>query len=186
MTPSIAASQSPPRWHLLYYALAAFDVLIVLASLYLSLQIMNIYSRSVEVNQEWAQRLEAYADLGRLAQAVNAPGNDVFDTQDTPTESAKMRAAQAAFHTRMADLRREVDQHLTPSVATTITRHFDAVQTAMTAMMREEELIFSYFSQRRARSRATHGNDGSQVRRGQRCAGSPARPCRNYSNRQCA
>jgi len=39
-----------PKWHLVYFALAAFDILTVSGSLYLNHNIMNIYKDSVDVN----------------------------------------------------------------------------------------------------------------------------------------
>ena len=86
-----------PRWHLVYLALAAFDLLTVLISLSLSHNLMAVYTRSVEVNTEWAQRVSAISHLGDLAQAANAPGNDIFDTHDLPAERARRDVAVAAF-----------------------------------------------------------------------------------------
>src|SRR5712691_6003923 len=104
-----ARSRGPrPGWHRLYYVLAAFDVLTVVLSLLVSHQIRGIYANSVEVNQVWGQRLSDFSDLGQLAQGVNAPGNDVFDTLDVESESAKMRAALAVFDERVASLHADV------------------------------------------------------------------------------
>lgn len=66
-----------PRWHLLYYVLAGFDLLTISISLYLNHRLAGIYAESVHVNQAWAQRLDRYAKLGELANAVNATANDV-------------------------------------------------------------------------------------------------------------
>ena len=62
------------RWHVVYYLLAAFDVLTVTASLLLSFRLLGIYQRSVADNQEWAGHLDEYAELQRLAGNVNAAG----------------------------------------------------------------------------------------------------------------
>ena len=42
-------------WHVVYFALAAFDVLAVASGLYLSHRIMTIYTDSVTENRLWAQ-----------------------------------------------------------------------------------------------------------------------------------
>jgi two-component system NtrC family sensor kinase len=84
-----ATPKSRPKWHLIYYALAAFDLVTVSGSLYLNHQIMGIYSESVEVNQRWANRLGELTKLGELAQKTNAPGNDVFDNRNTKVERVK-------------------------------------------------------------------------------------------------
>ena len=56
-----------PKWHLIYFALAAFDLLAVASSLYLNHQIMGIYRGSVEANQVWANRVSELTELSRLA-----------------------------------------------------------------------------------------------------------------------
>lgn len=93
-----------PKWHLIYYMLAAFDVLAVSTGLYLTHRFVGIYTRSVEVNQIWAQRLAEYSRVGQLAAAVNAPGNDVFDSHDDTAEAAKTRAALGIWKERMTGL----------------------------------------------------------------------------------
>src|SRR5918992_182550 len=85
----------PPKWHYLYFVLAALDLIAVCAGLYLSHSIMTIYERSVAANQTWAERVFAYSHLGELASAVNAPGNDVFDSREVDLESASMEAMLA-------------------------------------------------------------------------------------------
>ena len=95
-----------PRWYRLYYLLAAFDLFTVALALFLNHETRSTFARSVAVNQVWDQRLAAYSELGELAAAVDAPGNDVFDSLDVPGESARMRAARAAFDERFVALRR--------------------------------------------------------------------------------
>ena len=71
-----------PRWHRLYLLLAAFDVLTVCASLYLNHRLIEIHTAYLVIAGQ-------FADLRRLAGAANAPGNDVFDTHDVPSERAR-------------------------------------------------------------------------------------------------
>ena len=133
---------SGPR---IYYLLAAFDVLTVSASLYLNHRIMEIYLRSVEVNQEWAARMAEYSDLGRLAADVNAPGNDVFDSHDVPLESARMQGALRAFEERLGSLRTRLRQSVPYDEAARLHECMNEVEQAMDEMVSETRLIFSYF-----------------------------------------
>jgi signal transduction histidine kinase len=133
-----------PKWHYLYFVLAAFDVFTVCAGLYLTHSIMSIYSRSVEVNQTWAERVLAYSHLGELAAAVNAPGNDVFDSDDVETENARMRAAMQAFDLNLAKLRAEAQMNLAPTDAQPLIAHLERVSAAMDSMTGEAQLIFSF------------------------------------------
>jgi PAS domain S-box-containing protein len=138
---------SRPRWHRLYYLLAAFDLFTVVLSLALNHQTRDVFAHSVEVNQIWGQRLADYSELGELAAHVNAPGNDVFDSLDPVAESARMHAAQTAFDGRFAALREELVSHVRATQAARILGDFDAVAAAMAEMTAEAELIFSYHAQ---------------------------------------
>src|SRR3954462_13916674 len=89
------------QWHRVYYLLAAFDVLTVSMSLWVNTRIMAIYRASIEVNRAWDELLHDPSALGRLAGAVNAPGNDVFLSGDVQAESAKARRAWTAFAARL-------------------------------------------------------------------------------------
>src|SRR5918992_2038618 len=135
----------PPKWHYLYFVLAALDLIAVCAGLYLSHSIMTIYERSVAANQTWAERVFAYSHLGELASAVNAPGNDVFDSREVDVENARMQAAREVFDAKLAVLREELRTNLTPSEAAPLLARLDNVGVAMEAMLAEARLIFSYF-----------------------------------------
>jgi len=145
--PPAMAPQSRAHWlrgPLVYYLLAAFDVLTVSASLYLNHRIMQIYVRSVQVNQEWAQRMSDYRELGELAAAVNAPGNDVFDSADVSAEAVRMQRARVSFQQRMAVLRADL-AHVPAGDAQALRARMDQIEQAMAEMTREAGLIFSYF-----------------------------------------
>jgi PAS domain S-box-containing protein len=140
------------KWHRLYYLLAAFDLFTVVLSLVLNHQTHSIFARSVEVNQDLGKRLTDYAELAQLAQAVNAPGNDVFDTLDVPGESAKMRAALRAFEEKQAAIYQDVRANEPKFRGTDVDdfeQDFSRLNRAMTGMTDEAELIFSYFADNR-------------------------------------
>jgi PAS domain S-box-containing protein len=133
-------------WHVIYYVLAAFDVLTVSASLYLSDRVFDSYNHAVEQNQEWARHVDEYAELQRLAAAVNAPGNDVFDTHDVVAESARMARARVAFATRLTQLRRHLFDVHPDSDGRELLARFDALDEAMSEMTTEAETIFAEFA----------------------------------------
>jgi signal transduction histidine kinase len=147
-TPPAASSDHRPRrvrWHVVYYLLAAFDVLTVTASLVLSFRLLDIYQRSVADNQEWASHLDEYAELQRLAGDVNRPGNDVFDSHDPAGERKQLEAARAAFDRRLDDLRRHVGEaHRTD--APLLLRRFEAVEAAMAEMAAEAAVTLDEFA----------------------------------------
>src|SRR5574341_1358999 len=93
-----------PKWHLLYYVLAAIVTLTICGSLYLNHSVREIYQESVAVNQEWAQRHSRLLELAQLAQDVNAPGNDIFDSHDADKERAQRDEALARFEAQLVQL----------------------------------------------------------------------------------
>lgn len=143
--PKVSQQEKRPKWHYIYFLLAAFDLLTVSASLYLNHRLMLIYTASVTVNQEWAVRLGRYATLSQLAGAVNAPGNDVFDSHDVPGESARLHSALAQFTTALEVAREELQTIAPQQEATLLRQNLDSVHVSMTAMVAEANLIFSYF-----------------------------------------
>jgi len=136
-----------PRWHLVYLALAAFDLLTVLITLSLSHNLMAMYTGAVEVNTEWAQRVKAISHLGDLAQAVNAPGNDVFDTHDVPAERTHRDAAIKVFNAHMATVTADLAARTSSDEQARIGGALDVTRDAMVDMTAEAERIFAYFEQ---------------------------------------
>jgi len=63
-----------PKWHIIYYALAAFDLLAVSSSLYLSHEIMGTYRGSVKENHVWADRVSALTKLWPSRTENQCPG----------------------------------------------------------------------------------------------------------------
>jgi PAS domain S-box-containing protein len=133
------------RGPLLYYLLAGFDVVTVSASLYLNHRIMRIYTDSVAGNQEWAQRMADYSDLGGLAARVNAPGNDVFVSLDVAGESARMQQALQAFEARLRELRAQLGALAGRAGVTPLLAGMDEIELATREMVAESRQIFAHF-----------------------------------------
>src|SRR3954471_13491384 len=125
------------QWHRVYYLLAAFDVLTVSMSLWVNTRIMSIYRASIEVNKAWDELLHDSSELGRLAAAVNAPGNDVFESGDVEAEAEKVRRAWPAFDARLTELRAGLRANARAGQAGTLLRDLDATRAATAAMARE-------------------------------------------------
>jgi signal transduction histidine kinase len=121
--------------------LVAFDVFTVSISLYLNNRIVSIYTKSVQVNQGWADRLHEASELGQLAATANAPGNDVFETQDVEVESRKMQAAVRAFKAQGTALHDSLEGM---GQAEPLLETLAAVQAAMADMVVEADRIFTH------------------------------------------
>ena len=133
------------KWHLVYFALAAFDVLTVTGSLYLTHRILGIYIGSVDINEQWVERRALYSELGQLATQVDAPGNDVFDTHDVEAETERRDRALVLFEERMREARAELIANVPSDQAAPLLASLDRVTAAMREMVAEADLIFHYF-----------------------------------------
>lgn len=120
-----------PTWHRIYFLLAAFDVLTVCLALFLSHQLMDIYTESVATNAEWVTRGNGYAKLGALAADVNAPGNDIFDSHDVALESRRMSQAKGEFDAQMALARRELRAQVPEPARSALGKRLDDVVAGM-------------------------------------------------------
>lgn len=133
------------EWHRIYYALAVFDVFVVLMSLYLTHQIIATFNHSVATNLDWERRLDRYLALGELAAAVNAPGNDVFDTRQVLVEANRTEVELQTFRQQMNELRTDARTNLNAEQAALLLKDLDAVDIAMNEMVAEARQIFALF-----------------------------------------
>jgi PAS domain S-box-containing protein len=125
--------------------LAAFNLLALGVGLDLRHRLMAIHTESVRINREWSNRLGSYSELGRLAEAVFAPGGDVFDTLDGPSEAANLDREIARFAAKMRELREDATSRVPTSETETLLQKLDAVQDAMDQLTGEARLILSSF-----------------------------------------
>jgi signal transduction histidine kinase len=140
------SSDGVPRWHLVYFALAAFDLVTILLSLALTHNLMNIHAGSVETNKEWAARVGSMTELAEYAQNVNAPGNDIFDTGDVRGERARRDVAMESFEAHLTAVRTELQANVEPSRRAPIMAQLDAVAGSMTEMNAAADSIFARFA----------------------------------------
>jgi signal transduction histidine kinase len=110
---------------------------------------MEVYGRSVAVNQVWVERALQYAELGELAAAVNAPGNDIFVSRDAAAEERRLHAALHAFELRFRQVRGEIEGHAPEEEAAPILEQLDAVGSAVRRMAAEAGRIFVDFEAHR-------------------------------------
>ena len=135
-----------PKWYLLYFVLALFDLMTVCTTLYLNHRLMIIYADSVQVNHEWAEQLNRFDELGQLASNVNAPGNNVFDSHNVPVESAQMNAALEQFNAALTIARAGLARRVGPVDAAELDKQMDDVNSRMVEMVDEARLIFRFFT----------------------------------------
>jgi PAS domain S-box-containing protein len=80
-----------------YYMLAVFNVGVVLFSLQSTRSIVGSFEDLLETNQRWNGRLDEYGRLADLAAAIDAPGNDIFDSRNVAGERRRLIEAAREF-----------------------------------------------------------------------------------------
>ena len=134
------------KWHWVYFALAAFNVLTVGGSLYLNSLLVESYQSSIAENKRWAERLGAVVDIADYAGAVNAPANDIFDSRNVSLETERRKRAldqyQSFFSYTSTELRRNTSAEDTSSIFSALAK----VEAAMTDMSADAEQIFTHMA----------------------------------------
>lgn len=105
-----AATSQPKAWkkpwpkvHLVYFFLAAFDLIAVVGGLFLTHQVIAVFRSNVEANAEWDGRLMAAWTMMETSMDANA-------TVLSALEAAATGGAQVQFRSKLVEFRRET-QH---------------------------------------------------------------------------
>ena len=102
----ISKTKRWPRIHLIYFFLAACDILAIGGGLYLSHQLGKVFDWSVQTDLYWDKQLAEVWSLSALIQAANAPPNDVFDSHDPVGEAQKFEVAYSRAGVKIGELKR--------------------------------------------------------------------------------
>jgi len=143
-----------PRWHVAYFILAALNASTIGVGAYLNHRMSQEHMSSVASSRSWATRMELYGRLRDQAQAVNAPGNDVFDTKKPGEEGERLRRAQVDFARVLLLVRQDVEGYMAAlpagverGTAEGLGRQLVAVERAEEEMGAEAGKIFVFFQQ---------------------------------------
>jgi signal transduction histidine kinase/AmiR/NasT family two-component response regulator len=135
-----------PRWHLIFYVLAAFVLVTIATGLYLNHSIMSVFSRSVATNESWAAKLHNLTKLGDLAQKVNAPGNDVFDSKNLEKERAAREEALTKFFIFLNELEDKLIRIDNKETRQRLLKMAVTINEEMNGMIQEGDRVFTYFA----------------------------------------
>jgi signal transduction histidine kinase len=131
------------RLDLIYFALAAFDLVTIGLTLLLSDHIMGLYQESVARSAAWSARVGELVELAQYAQEANAPGNDVFDSHDVALERARRGEGLADYERQRDAVLRELDVSVPRVSAQLIGERIRGADLHMQEMMREADSIFA-------------------------------------------
>ncbi|HEY7687243.1 MAG TPA: methyl-accepting chemotaxis protein [Dongiaceae bacterium] len=130
---------------LVYFALAAMVIATICGGLYLNQFMTGLYGQSVSMTQNHAGYLATFLDLGDLAQKVNQPANDVFDSHAIDAEEQKREAALAAFNQRLTAFQQEVGQKKTAAEGKFVMHAIDQVAASMKKMNAAADTVFARY-----------------------------------------
>jgi len=132
------------KWHLLYYALAIFDIFAILLGLLINNYVVDHFSKVVEDDKHWATHFDEYRESRRLLSEVNAPGNRVFTNNDVALESENFKKAKAALLQAINPL--EKDFHsFTEDQQNALKQKYTVFKSHLEKQFRETEKIFEQY-----------------------------------------
>lgn len=130
------------RLDLVYFALAAFDVLTICAALLLNHVVTTGFERSVQVSREWSAHLDSLLDMQHSAQMADAPGNDVFYSRNVGLERAREAAAAAQFDTQWNALAAHVGRQTAKDDEARLLAMLRQIRISMHAMLQDSDVIY--------------------------------------------
>ncbi len=130
------------KWYHMYYFLAVFCVLTISASVYLFHAVLGIYAVSVAEDAMWANRSSQYSKLNQLAGAVNAPGNDAFDSGDVVGEQQRLSEAGLLFQAAITTARRELQKDEDKIALSHLIQHLDDIDAQVLLIQQEAIAVF--------------------------------------------
>jgi len=145
-----------PTWYLWYFAVVAFTIVTLSASLALNYSQSNSFRSAVDAHAISAKLLSRIAEVRALAIAVNAPGNDVFSTHDYVAESSRLDVAAAKFRDAYAQLLTEAHADLPVEQFDDLKQHIPRIETGMARMLNEARQIMSFLARGDADSAGRH------------------------------
>ena len=107
-TAKLPGPKSHRRVHLVYFALASFDLLAVLAGVMLSSHFASIFERTVEYRQSWDEIFTEMWELNDLVMETSAPVVEMFETGDPVGKSRRFESNLKALEQTVAGLQQEL------------------------------------------------------------------------------
>jgi two-component system, sensor histidine kinase and response regulator len=116
------------------------------AGLFTSHLIVSRFEASRKLNQFWAGRIAALVEVGHALAAVDAPGNDVFETRDAAGEGLRLEAAHQSFLQRLNGLRSDAVKISDRSEAEDLLGDIDALEKQVASMVVPGKALFAQFA----------------------------------------
>ncbi len=134
------------RLDLVYFALAAFDLLTICTALLLNHIAMTAFEEGVRTSTAWSVRQADVVHLSRLAKEANAPGNEVFFSRRPRQERALFETALARFNAERPRVVARIESQPLSDRDGELLRQIALIQSAVDEMSAQTNVIFSQFS----------------------------------------
>jgi signal transduction histidine kinase len=118
-------SKSHSRVHLVYFVLASFDILVVLAGLLLSSHFAGVFEKTVEYRQEWDKIFSQMWRISDLVSDAGEPVVELFETADWAEKGKEFDANLKALSKEIGSLQQELIE----------SRRAEAAQDALAALL---------------------------------------------------
>jgi signal transduction histidine kinase len=149
--PESPPTPSGPRlpWHVVYYLLAAFNILTVSGSLYLNLRITDMYVNAVASNHDWAQLLADATALEDLTAVINSAGNEIFESGNPDAEAQRIDRALAGSRERLKALSNDLLATLSKEQAPSVLQQLQEVERHTGLMTDQAREVLSLYREGR-------------------------------------
>src|SRR5581483_6361273 len=126
-----------------YVCLAIFCLAAVCLGLITNYFLLAAYVRSADLSRKLAADSAGVGKLGELAQAVDAPGNEVFLSRNVELELGKMREALKLFDQQLAALETSVGSLSDPTSPRSIRGDLQIIRATMQQLVAHAENVFA-------------------------------------------
>lgn len=137
-------ASSIPRWYLIYFVLAAFDILTLSGSLLFHHRLIGIHRDAMEYDQEWSAEFQRHIELATIIAEANAPGNDVFQSLDPESELLRMNSILPFLMDKIEETKLSLQKGLSGDSAAPLLVHLINIETAVDKMANDAERLFAH------------------------------------------
>ncbi len=125
-----------------YGLMGAVTAVSLVVAVALGSAILAVFESSLADARRWSGRSGSIAHVTQLATAANAPGNNVFQSNDVPSERASLRRAEQAFLLAHSAAVAELATGVADPATTVATReHLQALLREVVTMVREADAV---------------------------------------------
>ena len=136
---SMKSNNVKSLWFFLFYIFSALAITSIFLILGLNQRTISLFDDSIVSHKHWAKRIAFCTQIEKIASSVNAPGNEVFSSNNVDRETRELVLAKARFMKVLYTARQEVKSLNDQSFEA----YFDTIEHSMNDMVKESELLLS-------------------------------------------